>query len=109
MFKERCEKILPAQKRGLRIFEPERFLAALWLKIPSYIRLTFVSAFIAGLLAHFYVISRKLPNLDDIGHLFDGGHHGRRPRQNILSGHLALAHSAWCATDFEGLRPGASA
>ena len=71
MFKGTCEKNLPAQKRGLRISEPERLLAALWTKIPPYIRLTFVSAFIAGLLAHFYVISRKLPNLDDIGHLFD--------------------------------------
>lgn len=50
--------------------KPEDALANLWERIPQYIKTTFIAACVSGLLAHFYIISRKLPNHDDIGHLF---------------------------------------
>lgn len=50
---------------------PEDALSDLFGRIPQYIKTTFIAACVSGLLAHFYIISRKLPNHDDIGHLFE--------------------------------------
>jgi len=50
---------------------PEDSFVNLWGKIPQFIKITFLSACASGLIAHFYIISRKLPNHDDIGHLFE--------------------------------------
>lgn len=50
---------------------PEETVARLWATVPQYIKLTFISACILGFTTHFYVISRKLPNHDDIGQLLN--------------------------------------
>ena len=49
---------------------PDTVVSGLWTRIPSHIRLTFVSAFVLGFVAHLYQFTNKLPNHDDIGHLF---------------------------------------
>ncbi len=53
---------------------PDTVISRLWARIPNYIRLTFVSAFVLGLITHLYQFTNKLPNHDDIGHLFIGGY-----------------------------------
>lgn len=55
---------------SFEILNPEDALANLFGRIPQYIKTTFLAACASGLLAHFYIISRKLPNHDDIGQLF---------------------------------------
>lgn len=49
---------------------PEDRLLNLYRRIPRYIKLTFTSAVILGILVHLYIFSNKLPNHDDIGQLF---------------------------------------
>lgn len=49
---------------------PYNCASGLWRRIPGYIRLTFASAVVLGLVTHLYMFTNKLPNHDDIGHLF---------------------------------------
>lgn len=65
--KEHCKKKCV---NSFEILKPEDALANLFGRIPQYIKTTFLAACISGSLAHFYIISRKLPNHDDIGQLF---------------------------------------
>jgi hypothetical protein len=68
---------------------PEKYLSFLYKKIPRYIKLTFVAGFLLGLAAHFYAFSRKLPNHDDIGHLF-GSDYGAASGRWFLAAVLKL-------------------
>ena len=45
---------------------PDQALAALLKKIPPYIRRTFLSAVVLGIVTHLYMLTNKLPNHDDI-------------------------------------------
>ncbi len=49
---------------------PEVFALKSYRRIPGYIKLTFISAFVLGLAVHMYALANKLPNHDDIGHVF---------------------------------------
>lgn len=40
-----------------------------WLNKPIYIKLTFLSAVVTGLMAHIYMMTNKLPNADEVGHI----------------------------------------
>ncbi len=51
-------------------WSPEGLFLRLYKKIPAHILLTFVSALAFGLVTHLYMLTNKLPNHDDIGHLF---------------------------------------
>lgn len=53
---------------------PGEALGALWQRIPGYIRRTFCAAVILGLIAHLYMFTNKLPNHDDVGHLFSASY-----------------------------------
>lgn len=46
-------------------------LSFYWKRIPSYLKVTFLSAIIIGILVHGFMLSNKLPNHDDLGQLFD--------------------------------------
>lgn len=48
----------------------KKSVSLLMKKIPGYLRTTFLSALTAGLLTHLYLLTNKLPNHDDISHLF---------------------------------------
>lgn len=50
---------------------PEQVFAWLRARMPSQIRWTFAAAMILGLVVHLYMFTNKLPNHDDIHHLFD--------------------------------------
>lgn len=52
------------------ILTPELAFERLRKSVPSYTKWTFFSAFILGLVAHLYMLTNKLPNHDDIYHLF---------------------------------------
>jgi len=54
---------------------PDRALKALWDKIPSYLKLTFLSAVVLGLGTHLYMFANKIPNHDDILHLVAHGYY----------------------------------
>lgn len=56
-------------------WSPEGVFLRLYRKLPGHILLTFVSALAFGLVTHLYMLTNKLPNHDDIGHLF-GSHYG---------------------------------
>lgn len=60
----------PAAKTYGADLNPEAVFLRLLKKIPRHIQLTFASAFVFGLLVHLYMLTNKLPNHDDIGHLF---------------------------------------
>ena len=49
------------------------FIPAFWNSIPENIRACFVGGLISGLITHFYMISNKLPNWDDLYSFEDGG------------------------------------
>lgn len=49
---------------------PDDCAERLWKRIPGYLRLTFLSAVVLGFATHLYIFTNKLPNHDDIGHLF---------------------------------------
>ena len=49
---------------------PDQALGRLWAKTPGYIRLTCAAALVLGLAAHLFMFTNKLPNHDDVGHLF---------------------------------------
>ncbi len=53
---------------------PDECLERLSARVPGYIRLTFLSAVVLGLAAHLYMFVNKLPNHDDIGHLFSSNY-----------------------------------
>lgn len=52
------------------IVSPGACLEKLWKRVPKYIRLTFAAAVVLGILTHLYMFVNKLPNHDDLGHLF---------------------------------------
>ena len=49
---------------------PDRFLGALFRRVPGYCWWTFGSAMAVGLVSHLYMFTNKLPNHDDVGHTF---------------------------------------
>lgn len=49
---------------------PDQALRRLWTRTPGYIRLTCAAALVLGLAAHLFMFTNKLPNHDDVGHLF---------------------------------------
>lgn len=49
---------------------PETAFMRLRERVPSYIKWSFVSAIVLGLAAHLYMMTNKLPNHDDVFHLF---------------------------------------
>ena len=56
------------------ILQPEQALTALRDRIPAYIRWTFLMAVVLGLITHLYIFANKLPNHDDVGHLFSASY-----------------------------------
>lgn len=56
------------------ILQPEQALTALGDRIPAYIRRTFLIAVVLGLITHLYIFANKLPNHDDVGHLFSASY-----------------------------------
>lgn len=54
----------------LALNTPETCFDGLWRRIPKEIRLTFLACVVLGLMVHIYMFVNKLPNHDDIGHLF---------------------------------------
>lgn len=52
------------------LMSPDAAVGRLRRKIPSYIKWSFFSAIVLGLVAHLYMLANKLPNHDDIYHLF---------------------------------------
>ena len=54
----------------LALNTPETCFDGLWCRIPKEIRLTFLACVVLGLMVHIYMFVNKLPNHDDIGHLF---------------------------------------
>lgn len=68
---------------------PEACCADLWKRVPGYIRLTFLSSVALGLMVHLYVFVNKLPNHDDIGHLFSADY-GTASGRWLLSTVLSL-------------------
>lgn len=49
---------------------PDACLRELFGRIPNHIRITFVSAFVLGILTHMYMLTNKLTNHDDLSVLF---------------------------------------
>jgi len=58
------------KKSHWQLKTPEACLADLWKGIPQYIRLTYAAAVVLGLATHLYMFTNKLPNHDDLQHLF---------------------------------------
>lgn len=58
------------KQKSMNIIYPEGIFSNLFNQIPNYIRITFLSSCIFGFLVHMYMFTNKLPNHDDIGHLF---------------------------------------
>jgi len=56
--------------RLARLSDPDTACASLWRRIPGYTRLTFAAAVLLGMAVHLFMFTNKLPNHDDIGHLF---------------------------------------
>lgn len=54
-------------------------------RIPRYVWVTFVSSCVLGFAVHGYMFANKLPNHDDIGHLFSSGY-------GVASGRWLLPH-----------------
>lgn len=48
---------------------PDQTLEHFWNRVPGYIRLTFVSAIVCGLIGHLYMLANKFPNHDDLHHI----------------------------------------
>ena len=46
--------------------EPSKLFKQLSTRIPNYIRNSFISTFILGFLFHFFMLTNKLPNHDDL-------------------------------------------
>lgn len=59
---------IPEQLRGLQ--DPETCAGTLWKRVPGYIRQTFCTAVVLGLVAHLYVFANKFTNHDDVGSQF---------------------------------------
>ncbi|NMB18989.1 MAG: hypothetical protein GX984_06000 [Erysipelothrix sp.] len=60
--------------------EPSELFKQIKTRIPNYIRNTFISTFILGLLFHFFMFTNKLPNHDDLGQLVDSMHRANSGR-----------------------------
>ena len=48
---------------------PAAGIGAMLRSMPGYTRITFIAAVIAGFATHLYMLTNKLPNHDDIGHM----------------------------------------
>ncbi len=57
-------------KNSFGIPTPSGFLEGTLRRVPKYTRLTFISACVIGMVTHLFMFANKLPNHDDIGHLF---------------------------------------
>lgn len=57
-----------------KIPTPGQVLEQLLHRIPRYIKLTFIAACIMGVITHLYMLTNKLPNHDDVGHLFSASY-----------------------------------
>lgn len=57
-------------KNSFGIPTPSSFLEGTLRRVPKYTRLTFISACVIGMVTHLFMFANKLPNHDDIGHLF---------------------------------------
>jgi len=53
---------------------PDQVFASLWGRVPGYIKLCFSAAMVLGFAAHMFAFTNKLPNHDDIEHLFEAGY-----------------------------------
>ncbi len=53
-----------------RIETPEGWLAKRWRQVPGYIRLTYLTAVVLGLLTHLYMFTNKFTNHDDLNQMF---------------------------------------
>ncbi len=59
---------------------PPIVISNLWRKIPRHIKITFFTAIAVGIVVHAFMLTNKLPNHDDLAHLFsaiDFREHGR--------------------------------
>ncbi|MEG2421585.1 MAG: glucosyltransferase domain-containing protein [Oscillospiraceae bacterium] len=61
----------PFLPHGVALSDPEQAFKAMLTHIPKYQWLTFCATFLLGLLTHLFMLVNKLPNHDDIGHIFD--------------------------------------
>lgn len=55
---------------GSALRSPDALAKELWDRVPREIRLTFSASVLLGLAVHLYMFANKLPNHDDISHLF---------------------------------------
>ncbi len=74
---------------------PGEVMRQAWAKVPKPVRMTFFSALVMGLVTHLYMWSNKIPNHDDIRHLFEndyGAQSGRwlLPYVSKLSGDVSM-------------------
>lgn len=54
----------------LTLKTPEACFYSLWKRVPQYLRMTYAASVILGIVVHLYMFVNKLPNHDDINHLF---------------------------------------
>lgn len=84
------DKKIKSRKAGRHeIVAPETLAEKIRGKVPPYIKLCFASSVILGLVIHMYMLTNKLPNHDDIGHLF-GSDYGTASGRWLLPGVLGL-------------------
>lgn len=60
--------------KKLNVKTPDQVYARLRGRVPAYIKLCFASSMVLGFAAHMFAFTNKLPNHDDIGHLFEAGY-----------------------------------
>jgi len=60
--------------KKLEVRTPDQVFARLQGRVPAYIKLCFSASMVLGFAAHMFVFTNKLPNHDDIGHLFEAGY-----------------------------------
>lgn len=56
------------------LLSPDRLWLESWKKIPAYIKWTFFSALLVGLVTHTYMFTNKFLNHDDVYHLFEASY-----------------------------------
>lgn len=57
-------------KADVPVLSPDHTVGKLWKKMPPNVKTAFFAALAVGILTHMYMFTNKLPNHDDIGHLF---------------------------------------
>lgn len=65
-----AEGVSSTSDRHFFIPMPDAWFKRLADRVPKHTRVTFLSACVFGFLTHMFVFTNKLPNHDDIGHLF---------------------------------------